>query len=147
MKIKEYIMQIVAKGNPEDMQKLTEMLDEIIIKIKVFDEECYEYYKCELYEMVYGKNLTEEKAKHIIEEMKPYGMKWTLEQTRDVQRSRGLNNIRDIDFWVVMNSAYNDFHELFDEDLERYVMYTKLFIDDVDAVEGKTYEYFTKIVD
>lgn len=44
-----------------------------------------------------------------------------------------------------MNSAYNDFHNLFDEDISKYVEYTKSFIKDEDAVEDKVYKYFTKI--
>lgn len=44
-----------------------------------------------------------------------------------------------------MNSAYNDYHELFDEDVDKYAMYSKLFIKDTDPKEGKVYIYFMNI--
>ena len=37
------------------------------------------------------------------------------------------------------------YHELFDEDLGMYVKYTKDFIKDEDAKEGKVFTYFTVI--
>ena len=44
-----------------------------------------------------------------------------------------------------MNSTYNDFHNLFDEDISKYVEYTKSFIKDEDAKEDKVFLYFTTI--
>ena len=44
-----------------------------------------------------------------------------------------------------MNMAYNNYHDMFEEDLDKYVEYSKLFIHDEDAAEGKVYTYFMKI--
>ena len=44
-----------------------------------------------------------------------------------------------------MNSAYNDFRDLFDKDIEAYARYTKNFIMDKDAKEDKVFLYFTTI--
>lgn len=145
MKVKKYIEKIVEKGKPEEMKTLSYMLDDVVCKIKEYDEECYEYYKIELYEMAYGKVLNEETAEDIVMHMEPYHMHWTLEQTKQLQNEKGLNSIRDIDFFVVMNSAYNDYHEMFDEDIDSYIEYTKLFINDKDAKDGKVYNYFMHI--
>lgn len=145
MKIKEYIDRIVKNGKPEDMEELSEMLEETLYKIKERNEECYEDYKMELYEMAYGKVLTEDMAKKIVMNMKPYHEHWTMEQTTQVKNQYGLSNIKDCDFYVVMNSAYNRYHNLFGEDLEMYVKYAKEFINDEDAKEGKVYTYFTTI--
>lgn len=68
-----------------------------------------------------------------------------LEETRQVQQQYGLMGIRNIDFWVVMNSAYNDYHDIFGDDVEMYARFTKDFIQDEDAKEGKVFRYFTKI--
>jgi hypothetical protein len=68
-----------------------------------------------------------------------------MEDTTGVKNQYGLSNINEIDFYVVMNSAYNDYHEMFDEDLEQYVKYTKLFIEDKDAKKGKVFTYFMYI--
>lgn len=146
MKTKEYIEKIIENGKPEDMYKLNEMLDDLICDLKQDNPDLYKEYKNELYEMAYGYVLNQEMAEEIVKNMKPYGMKWTIEQTSDVKRDYGIDDsIRKIDFFVVMNSAYNDFHNLFDEDISKYVEYTKSFIKDEDAVEDKVYKYFTKI--
>ena len=68
-------------------------------------------------------------------------MKWTLEQTKAVQTQHGLSEIKPCEFWVVMNGAYNDYHDIFEEDLEMYVKYAKDFIKDEDAKEGTRRRY------
>ena len=145
MKIKEYLERIIEKGNRKDMEELSDMLDKAIYKVKDCDPEWYDKKCMKLYTMAYGKVLNEEMAKDIISEMEPYHMHWTLEQTRQVQVQNGLNNIRDIDFWVVMNSAYNDFQDLFEDNIDMYVKYTKNFILDKDGKEDKVFLYFTTI--
>lgn len=145
MQIKEYLEKIIEKGDRKDMEELSDMLDKAIYKVKDCDPEWYDKKCMKLYTMAYGKVLNEEMAKDIISKMEPYHMHWTLEQTRQVQVQNGLNNIRDIDFWVVMNSAYNDFHDLFEDNIDMYVKYTKNFILDKDGKEDKVFLYFTTI--
>ena len=85
-------------------------------------------------------------AEEIISKMQPYHMRWTLEETREVQNQYGLDNIRDIDFWIVMNSAYNDYRDLFGDNIEMYARFSKDFIQDEDAKDGKVFLYFTSIL-
>lgn len=145
MQIKEYLEKIIEKGDRKDMEELSDMLDKAIYKVKDCDPEWYEKKCMKLYTMAYGKVLNEEMAEDIISKMEPYHMHWTLEQTRQVQIQNGLNNIRDVDFWVVMNSAYNDFHDLFEDNIDMYVKYTKNFILDKDGKEDKVFLYYTTI--
>lgn len=56
-----------------------------------------------------------------------------------------MQDINPIDFYIVMNSAYNDYKELFRDNLEMYVVYSQLFIEDEDAKKDKVFLYFTKI--
>ena len=44
-----------------------------------------------------------------------------------------------------MNSAYNDYNDIFKEDVGLYSRFSKDFIMDEDAVEDKVYYYFTMI--
>jgi len=76
--------------------------------------------------------------------MKPYGEKWTIKETENMQRQRGLN-FREPDFYVVINSAYNDYNDLFGDDIEKYVRFTNDFINDEDGKKDKVYLYFTII--
>ena len=145
MKIKKYIEKIVENGTTEDMEKLSDMLVDLVYDLKKYDEEKAKKYKMCLYEIAYGKILSEEMAQEIIENMKPDGEYWTLEQTTSVKNQYGFKNIRDIDFWVVMNSAYNDFKDIFEDNVEMYAKWSYNFITDIDAKENKVFNYFTEI--
>lgn len=145
MDIEEYIKKIVENGRIEDMDRLSDMLEDTLEIIKEYDENCYKEYELELYKMAYGDNLNREMAKEIVEKMRPYGMRWAIEETTELQRQRGINDIPENDFFVVMNSAYNDYKDIFGEDVESYIRFTIDFIKDEDAKDGKVFFYFTEI--
>lgn len=138
--------KIIKDGKKEGMEILADVFDKAMRHLEEYDEEEYKELELCLHKGAYGKILSEDMAKDIIVEMKPYGMKWTLMQTKEVQKQYNLLDIRDVDFWIVMNMAYNDYHEIFEENLDMYVKYAKNFIKDEDAKEGKVFEYFTRIV-
>lgn len=142
---KYYIDKIMNSSDNIKLKKLQDLIIDTVTYMKSLDPEEYNNIECYLYEISEGKYLNEEKGKSIITKMKPFGMHWTFEQTEELRKSRNLSTIRPIDFWVVMNSAYNDFHNLFGEDIEMYIEYSKDFINDEDATEYKVYDYFTII--
>lgn len=139
------IEKIINDGRIEDMHELSEILEDVLEHLKHCDEEKYKKYEMCLYKMAYGDVLTEEMAKEIVSNMRPFGMRWDMQEIQRIQEQRGLTNIRDIDFFVVMNSAYNDYRNLFNDDVEMYVRYTLDFIEDEDAKQGKVFLYFTEI--
>ena len=150
--IKKYIEKIVENNNPEDMEELSEMLEEVIYKLKDYNEKCYEKYKMKLYIMAYGKVLTEEMAEEIVEDMRPSGEHWNMETTSSVKNQYSIRDISDVDFYVVMNAKYNDnrdtverFAETEEDRLDMYVSLTQDFILDPDAKEGKVFTYFIEI--
>lgn len=142
MEIKKYIDKIVEEGTDEDMEKLSDIMIDLIYDLKRYDEEKAHKYKMCLYKMAYGEVLSEEMAKHIVEEMKPEGEHWTIEQTTSVKNQYGFADIRDIDFWVVMNMAYNDYKDIFRDNIEMYARFSYAFIKDPDAKQGKVFRYF-----
>ena len=145
MKIREYIGKIVSKGQKEDMEELSEMLDELICDLKEKNPKLYKKYKEELYELANGKVLTEEMAHEIVENMKPLGEYWDINTIKQVKSSAGLT-YSDYDFYTVMNSLVNDYGEIIDkEDIEIYVKMAKAFIEDEDATKDKVFVYFTTI--
>lgn len=139
MENKEYIMKFLSlaedKKKEEAAAVVCEMLDSM-------EEEDKEWYDQKIYETVEGKVLTEARARTLINNMTPMGMKWELAETETLRNDQ---SIRPVDFWIVMNSAYNDYHDLFAENLDYYVKYTNNFIKDEDAVDDKVYYYFTMI--
>lgn len=145
MEIEDYIERIIEKGDIRDMNTLSDILEEVMKVLKDYDKECYQKYEMELYKMAYGNTLSKEMAEKIVNNMKPYGKKWTLNQTMDIQEKYGLDRIKSTDFFVVMNSAYNDYNDIFDDKLDLYVKFAEDFINDEDAVDGKVLIYFTTI--
>lgn len=145
MEIEDYIERIIEKGKIEDMRTLSDMLEESMEIIKDYDKKCYEKFEVELYKMAYGNTLNKEMAEKIVNKMKPYGQKWSINETMDMQERYGINDIKSSDFFVVINSAYNDYHDLFGEDIEMYIKFTEDFINDEDAKDGKVFLYFTTL--
>lgn len=151
-KVREYIEKIGENRKPEDMEKLGDMLAEIIYSMKESHHDLYEKYKMDLYVMAYGKTLTKEMAEEIVKDMRPAGEYWDIETTTAVKNQFGFKDISDVDFYVVMNSKYNDnkdtvdsFIENEDDKLKMYVSLAKDFIKDPDAKEGKVFTYFVTI--
>lgn len=144
MDIEEIIQVIVDNGKIEDMQELSDMLEDTIEMLEQYYPEKYKEYEKDLYEMAFGCVLNEEMAKEIVSKMQPYAEKWTIEETARMQQERGLN-FREPDFYIVINSAYNDYNDIFMEDIEKYVRFTNDFINDEDAKPDKVYLYYTTI--
>lgn len=141
---KHLLEQIKNRKLNEDVDCLTDLLEMLLDKAKEEHPKFYEHIETKLYEMIYGKTLTHEKAEKAIMNMRPYRMHWSEEEVEEVLKEHNID-LPIIDAWVVMNMAYNDFHEMFKEDLEMYLEYTKLFIKDEDAKPGKVYTYITEI--
>lgn len=144
MDIEEYIERIVDNGKIEDMEILSDMLEDTMEIIKDYDEKCYKEFEMKLYKMAYGNHLNKSMAQDIVNKMRPYGMRWSIEETESMQRQRGIEDIPKADFFVVINSAYNDYKDIFGEDLEGYIRFTIDFIKDEDAKEGKVFKYFVE---
>lgn len=145
MQIKNMIEKIVEDGNEDEMKELSFILESVMKFVKEYDSEKYKEYEMYLYKMAYGDNFTVEMAQDIVSNMQPYGEHWKMEQTKQIQNEYSMQDINPIDFYIVMNSAYNDYKELFRDNLEMYVVYSQLFIEDEDAKKDKVFLYFTKI--
>lgn len=146
MQINSYIEKIVNNGKPEDMEELSEILEDLMYIVKDYDEDCYEKYKMKLYGMAYNYKFTKEMAEEIVENMKPRAEIWDYETTISVKNQYGLNNINQEDFYLVINSLGNDYADVISiEEVDTYVKMAKAWIEDKDAKEDKTWIYFTKI--
>lgn len=143
--IKKYIEKIIENRNVEDMEKLGEILSEIIYFMKENHQEIYEKYKVELYEMAFGKKISEEMAENWVKSMKPVGLHWTIEETTNAMQSLGYNMNR-VDFFVVANMMYNDYFDIVKEDEEIALRLAKDWLNDVDSIDDKLYCYWKNIV-
>lgn len=147
MDIEEIIQRIVDNGRVEDMETLSDILEDTMEEIEKYDKECYDKYIMELYKMAYGNILSKQMAQDIVTKMRPYGERWNIEETQRMQQEYGLDNIRKEDFYVVINSGYNDYNDIFKDNIEMLIKYTIDFIDDEDAKKDKVFLYYTTIPD
>lgn len=144
MKIKKYIGKIVADEDYEEMKKLACILEDSIETLKELDPHKYAKFEHKIYELAYGKVISEEMAKEIVKDMKPYGEYWTLEATTRVLNDKNYR-FTPVDFYIVMNSLKNDYGDIFNDNTDMYIKMACKWLEDSDAVEYKTYEYFTHI--
>lgn len=152
MEIEDYIEKIIKDGDINEMEKLSEILEDVLEVLEEYDEEIYKKYEMCLYKMAYGNVLTKEMAEEIVSKMKPFGKKWSLEETKRVQEQFGLDNIRPVDFFIVLNSKFNDDRDTVEkfthnpeEELDMYVSLTRDFIMDEDAKPDKIFLYYTVV--
>lgn len=145
MKVREYIAKIIANGKAEDMEKLSDMLDEAILKLEIHDKECYEKYLIKLKELAYGKILDEETARKWVTNMQPVGQHWTLEEATSAMQNMNYN-LDKLQFYVVANMIYNDYYNIVKDNEELALKLTKDWLDDTDAKENKLYEYWKYVI-
>lgn len=145
MDIEKCIDKIVENGISEDMHKLNDILIDLLEYVEDYNEKKYKKYEMAIYEIAYGKRLNREMAEDIVEKMKPYKMRWSFEESKQIQDQYGINDIDSVDFFVVINSAFNDYRDLFNDNIDMYVKFTVDFIRDEDAKDGKVFNYFTVI--
>jgi hypothetical protein len=145
MDVEVYIEKIVDNGKIEDMEELSDMLEDTMEIVKMYDDKCYKEMEMKLYKMAFGNVLNRQMAEEIVHKMKPSGLRWSLEETRNLQNQYGISNINDVDFFIVMNSAYNDYRDIFGDNIEQYLKFTIDFIEDEDAKDDKIFLYFTTI--
>lgn len=143
--IKKYIEKIVENGKQEDMEKLSDILVEIIYKMKESHHDLYEHYKMCLYEMAEGKMLNEEMANKWVETMKPFGKKWTMEETTDAMNSLGYKD-RDIDYYITSNMIYNDYYDLVRDNEEMALKMAHEWLNDIDSGDNKLYNYWKYVI-
>lgn len=143
----EYIERIVDGGDINKMHELSEILEELLCELQKTNEELYKDYELELYEMAYGRKLNKEMAEEIVHKMQPYGTRWSIGETRDIQMKYGAGHIDEVDFFIVINSAYNDYNDIFQDDVGQYVNFTMDFINDQDAKDDKVFLYFTTLIE
>ena len=104
MDIEEYIEKIVDNGKIEDMETLSDLLEDTLEIIKDYDKECYKEMEMKLYTLAYGNHLNKSMAEEIVNKMRPFAERWSYKESEDLQRQRGINDIDPIEFYVVFNS-------------------------------------------
>lgn len=153
MDIEEYIERIVDNGKIEDMETLSDLLEDTLEIIKDYDSECYKEFEMKLYEMAYGKKLTDDMKREWVKKMRPMS-KWTEEEVKNIVSQYGFE-VPYMSAFVILNMLYSDMKSAFgdgndEESLKRYLRGTSDWYFDEDAKadgEEKLFNYKMYIVD
>ena len=153
MDIEEYIEKIVDNGKIEDMEELSDMLEDTMEIIKDYDEKCYKDFEMKLYKMAYGKVLTDNMKREWVKKMRPMS-KWTEEEVKNIVSQYGFE-VPYMSAFVILNMLYSDMKSAFgdgndEESLKRYLRGTSDWYFDEDAkVDGeeKLFNYKKYIVE
>lgn len=134
------IKDLIKQATVEMICEWSKELEESLCKL---GQEEYSCLYDDLYEMVYGEILSNEKAEKLVHEMKPYGQKWTIQEASQVLNGK----FKDSTKYYTMNMMYNDYKDMFGDDTNRYVEMSKLWLNDIDSDGGdiKTYRYATRV--
>ena len=116
------------------------IMDSYLSKLDECDYECL----CDkLYETIYGEVLSDEKAMKLVQNMKPFGEHWTMEEVNQALGGNWKLSTR----YYTLNMMYNDYHKLFQEDTNKYIELALAWLEDEDSDGGdiKTYRYSTYV--
>ena len=139
---KKYLNNINFEHHRE---KIEDIIDMLMCEIKDKEERLYNHIEMELYELAYGKKISEEMAEHWVQKMKPNGKHWNMDETSNAMYSLGYN-LDPIDFFVVSNMIYNDYYNLVKENEELALKMAEDWLKDTDAKDDKLYNYWKYIV-
>lgn len=141
--IRKYIDGIMKSGDTKKEEHLKEIFIDLIYSLKEHYHDKYEYYESCLYELANGKVINDDLRDKILIKI---GCHWNIEETEKVRLQYNYTDILPNDFSVVMNMAYSDYKDVFGDNLDMYARFSRNFIKDEDAKEGKVYLYFRNIV-
>ena len=126
-------------------EKISDIIDMLMCDAKKNDHELYEHIEGEMYEMVYGKKISEEMAKEWVDNMEPIGRYWTMDETTGAMGSLGYNHDK-IDFFVVANMMKNDYADVTKDDDTLALKLAHDWLSDKDARDCKLYQYWKHVI-
>lgn len=139
------IKSIIDSNDISKLKNLAYETIDILDCLEELDEESYAKHELNIYEIQNGKKISEEIAIDWVENMKPYGMKWTLEETTRAMRDKNWN-LDPIDFFVVANMMFNDYNDIVLDDVDLALNMAKDWLKDTDVKENKLYNYYKYVV-
>ena len=145
MSHREYIDKIINSDSVEQMHDLKDVLIDSIDFIYKTDENKYHEIEDTLFEIVDGDSIKFPEAVEIVKNMKPFGMHWEFNQTEKIRQESGFDDIKPTHFFLVMNQGYNDYYDIWRDNLDAYIDYADCFINDEDAIKNKVDVYFKVI--
>lgn len=137
------VTELMAKGSRDGYLQWLPILETYFSKL---DPKDYTRLFLDIYVSLFGEKLNVDLAEYLVSKMLPYGQKWTSDEVAKLLK----NGETDISTnYYVMNMMFNDYYDLFKDNVEQYVAISKLWLNDIDSMGGdvKTFRYATLFVD
>lgn len=124
-----------------------EKMDEVYYRMSDFlkehNREWYDKFYEEAEDIIYC--IDDDEARCIVGSMQPYGQRWSMEEIRELLKSKGIMDGTKC-YYMVMNMMYNDYSRTarqYSVDIpEFYFDLAYDFINDVDGKKHKVEKYF-----
>lgn len=128
------------------------IFNELLIDLKVDNPKIEQIIMNDLYVSVYGEHFDKDTAIEAVSGMKNVdgtkGEHWTITQTNEAAKKFGItfDTYNQYDFYYVLNMMYNDYYNIFTDDVNSYIQIAVAWLDDPDVSEGKAWRYYRKVV-
>lgn len=142
---KTTIKQVIDNNDIVKLKNLAYELIDVLDCLEELDEDLYAKHELNVYEIVNGKKISEEIAIDWVESMKPYGMKWTIEETTRAMKDKNWN-LDPVDFFVVANMMFNDYNDIILDNTDLALEMAKHWLTDSDVKDNKLYNYYKYVV-
>lgn len=142
---KATIKKVIDNNDIVKLKNLAYELIDVLDCLEELDEDSYAKHELNIYEIVNGKKISEEIAIDWVESMKPYGMKWTMEETTRAMKDKNWN-LDPVDFFVVANMMFNDYNDIILDNTDLALEMAKYWLTDSDVKDNKLYNYYKYVV-
>lgn len=141
MRYGEIVRNASEGATREDMERLTDLTDSFIEKVRKEHPEVVAIFLEELKEE-FNKHLTLEEAKKYVDAMinedteRPRGQMWNKEEAVKAFTSSGYPQATDkyneAEVYYTLNMVYSDYYPMYRENLKSYIDHAYLFLSDKD---------------
>ena len=139
------IKKIIDSNDMNKLKLLANETIDILDCLESLDEDKYAKYELDIYELNYGKKISEDIATKWVENMKPYGQKWSIDETNMALRDKNWN-LDPVEFYVVANMMFNDYNEIILDNVDLAFEMAKQWLTDSDVKSNKLYNYYKYVV-
>ena len=142
-KFKELVYKYGRDGKTEEMEHLTEMVDDFVEEVKEHHKERVEDFLVEV-DLLLNPHFSKETAKYAVSMMKnkdgSVGEHWDYSTTTRVLDSKGYD-FNPCDWYVALNMIYSDYYKSGRSD-DTYIEMAYDFLSDEDAPAHKMKRYY-----
>lgn len=142
-KFKELVYKYGRDGKTEEMEHLTEMVDDFVEEVKEHHKERVEDFLIEV-DLLLNPHFSKETAKYAVSMMKnkdgSVGEHWDYSTTTRVLDSKGYD-FNPCDWYVALNMIYSDYYKSGRSD-DTYIEMAYDFLSDEDAPAHKMKRYY-----